>query len=98
MLSLRLSRHADRRAQQRGVTHAVLNDLLAFGDIEVPVGSGCVALSISRNRLQDLSVRGALQTNPDKLSCLAMVWSETREEVVTVITGRSSRMRRYRRA
>ena len=49
-----LSRHASRRAQQRGVTHAQLSVVSAHGDMEVHRGGDCYAVWISRGTLRRL--------------------------------------------
>jgi hypothetical protein len=54
----RISNHATRRTQQRGVRDADLLLLLFGADREAPVGEGCVALSISRKCRKELLAEG----------------------------------------
>ena len=82
MQTFTLSQHARLRANQRGVTHQMISDLIAIADVEAPVGGGCTVLRVSRERLQDKTLKGELTSNPDKLGSLALVWSDESAEVV----------------
>lgn len=99
MSSLPLTRHADLRAKQRGVTHATLEALIAYADVEAPVGSGCTAIRLSRGRLQDRELRSNLGPLADRLRSLSAIVANNSGDVVTVIRdhGRAAG-RRYRRA
>lgn len=98
MCSVNLSQQARLRANQRGVTHQMISDLMAHADVEASVGGGCTVLRVSRERLKDAGVRSGLSSNPDKLASLALVWSDETAEVVTVLLDHGgSRGRRYRR-
>lgn len=98
MCSVSLSQHARLRANQRGVTHQMISDLIAYADVEAPVGGGCTVLRVSRERLKDAGVRSGLSSNPDKLASLALVWSDEAAEVVTLLLDHGgARGRRYRR-
>ena len=85
MPALDLSRHADLRANQRGVTHEMLHALIAYADIEAPVGKGCTVLRLSRGRLEDRALRSALGTMADRLRSLAIVVAGDGGTVVTVV-------------
>jgi hypothetical protein len=99
MPALALSRHATVRANQRGVTHEMLDALIAYADFEAPVGSGCTVLRFSRERLMDRDLRASLGTTIDRLQSLAVILADDTGEVVTVLHdhGRAEG-RRYRRA
>jgi len=92
-----LSKHAARRAKQRGVTHDLIDLIVDHADIEESAGSGCSILRISRNRLTKL--RTQLGDTTDRLTNLVLIWSDRSAMVVTILRdhGRSSG-RRYRRA
>lgn len=93
-----LSIHAEVRANQRGITHQMISDLITHADIEAPVGSGCTVLRVSRDRLKDRTLKGELGSNPDKLGALALIWSEDTGEIVTVLVDRGgAKGRRYRK-
>ena len=95
MSSLKLTRHAANRANQRGVPHHLIDTLFENADVDAPIGSGCRLLRISRQRLRDL--RRALGSETDRLNRLAIIWSDDAAAVVTVLhhhDGRSGR--RYR--
>jgi hypothetical protein len=46
--------HATMRAQQRGIRGSEINLVFEFADIEIPVGSSCLRLSISKRELTNL--------------------------------------------
>lgn len=95
----RLTRHGAARAAQRGVNGETLAALIAWADVEAPVGGGCTALRLSRRRLADRDLRAALGPCADRLSALAVVLSDDTGEVVTVLHPRAGAAgRRYRRA
>jgi len=56
--SARLREHVLQRMQQRGVRMVELSLVLSDRDLEVPVGSGCTALTISRERRRELIAEG----------------------------------------
>ena len=88
-----LTQHAILRAQQRGVPHHLIDTLLENADIDAPVGGSCRLLRVSRRRLLDQSLRG----EADRLSRLAVVWSDHTSSIVTIVhhfRGRAGR--RYR--
>jgi len=98
MCSVSLSQHALVRANQRGITHEMIRDLITYADIEAPVGGGCTVLRVSRERLRERDLRSRLASNPDKLTCLALVWSDETAEVVTPLVDHGgAKGRRYRR-
>jgi hypothetical protein len=93
---LSLSSHAVRRANQRSVSRRTIDALVAHGDVECPVGSGCTVIRFSRDRLKDASLRGTLGGSIDQLKSLAVILSED-GEVVTVLHDRGGTAgRRYR--
>lgn len=97
MPAVALSKHAAIRANQRGITHKMLEDLLACADVEAPVGGGCSVLRVSRERLRDRTLKAQVATRPEKLASLAVVWSDETGEVVTLLVDHGRpRGRRYR--
>ena len=98
MTSLALSRHASVRANQRGVTHAMLDALIAHADLEAPVGGGCTVLRFSRERLMDRDLRASLGATADRLGSLAVILADGTGDVVTVLHDHGGADgRRYRR-
>ncbi len=93
-----LTRHAAVRANQRGVTHQMLDALIAWADVEASVGGGCTALSFSRQRMLDRDLRAVLGAAADRLTSLAVVLCDDTGDVVTVLHDRGGAQgRRYRR-
>ena len=92
-----MSKHACARANQRGITHQMISDLIAFADVERPAGDGCTVLRVSRRSLEDRDLRRQLASNPDKLATMALVWNDQSAEVVTVLIDHGgAKGRRYR--
>ena len=68
-----MSRHAIERCQQRGVRPATVLALLEYGDRHIPVGSGSVAVSVSRKAAARLRQQGHPPADVDRLGGLAVV-------------------------
>jgi hypothetical protein len=98
MQDFALSLHASIRAQQRGVPHHLIDALVTWADVEVPVGGGCVAFSLSKRQMSDRGLRAKLGAELDRLAGVALVTDDT-GAVVTVLYDRGGAGgRRYRRA
>lgn len=97
-MELQLTDHAAVRANQRGVPHELITELLTHADYETPVGGGRIALSISRRRLADRDVRRSVGRNVDRLRNLAVVCDGFDGSIVTVLHQQGQRGRRYHRA
>ena len=66
--------HGKKRIQQRGIQKNVYTTLLQFADREIPVRKGCVALSITKKRLQSLISQGVIRANVgERLSNLVVL-------------------------
>ena len=83
---IRMSKHAQRRSQQRGVNSTLMQAILEFADIERPIGDNCLLLRVSQKAAA--SIEG-----PDKLTQFGVIWSETNARIVTVLPLND---RRYR--
>jgi hypothetical protein len=75
----------------------MIEALISLADIDEPIGHGCRVLRISRRSLQGDRLRLVLGEQYDRLSGLALVWSEEAGRVVTVLHHAGRRGRRYRR-
>ena len=94
-----LTRHAVVRASQRGVPHGLIDALITHADMEVPVGGGCTALSLTRRRLGDRGLRASLGADLDRLAGLSAVLADDTGEVITVLHDHGGRRsRRYQRS
>lgn len=97
MPDISMTRHASVRARQRGIDGDRLEMFLALADVDVPVGDGCVALSISRRLKRDRDIRAAFGPMLDRVADIALVMGED-GTVVTVMHDRGhGAARRYRR-
>lgn len=90
---LRLTAHARRRCRQRGTDARVLNAVSSWADIEVPVGAGAVALSISADAADEMIAEGLPPALVSRVRRRALVQAGGR--TLTVIAGREARGRRY---
>lgn len=98
MTEFSMSEHAAVRANQRGVTHQMISDVLTYADVEEPVGDGRTVVRLSRQTLRDQSVRSSLGPHADRLQSVALICSRD-GEIVTVLHDHGARGgRRYRPA
>ena len=98
-MSFALTQHAALRAQQRGVPHAVIAMILDHADVSTPVGSGCSALRLSKERLHDRALRAAFRSGLDRAANVTLLVDDSTSDIVTVLHDRGGReARRYRRA
>ena len=89
---MKLSRHAEKRSQQRGAKPGLVELVLNYADVEVPVGSNCQALRVSRRMARGLNLG-------DRVHLYAVVVSGDTGEIMTITlsTERGCRGARYRR-
>jgi hypothetical protein len=90
-----ISAHARVRCRQRGTTHRTLMAVLAWADVQVPVGSRKSALSVSADAAKEMLGEGIAPQLIDRVRNRTVVIAEAR--IVTLIVGRGARSRRYRR-
>jgi hypothetical protein len=90
-----LSGHARTRCQQRGVTRPALALFLDEADHVVPVGSGCVVLTMSRGKRQFLQQRGVGASELDRAVRRAVVVGAD-GVVISVLNPDGPSGRRYR--
>lgn len=87
---IRLSHHAQTRAQQRGITLSMIQSILGNADVEKPVGDDCTLIRISKREACAID-------DGEKLSRFAVIWSDRNAQIVTVLPlHRTSKSRRYR--
>jgi hypothetical protein len=83
--SFSLTRHAIKRAQQRGIKSETLNFVLDHADAEVHVGNGRFSIHISRRKLKRLHAEGQPITSCDRAREIAMVIDYCTSDIVTVM-------------
>jgi hypothetical protein len=87
-----LSRHAERRCRQRGITNERLSTFLYYADIDRPARDKCRKLWVSRDVWK--AIPGG-----EWLANMVVIEAGDTGEVVTVVhAGRGHRGRRYRKA
>lgn len=90
--------HALQRANQRGIQSELIDAILEYADVEVPVGSGCTSLRISKRALKNEDVRRRLGPLVDRAAKTAVLWRSDDNAVVTVMKDLgSAAARRYRK-
>lgn len=89
-----LSAHGRARARQRGLTGSMIAALAAAGDRIVPVGTGCVAVSISRAGHAEACAEGLPPSVADRLKGKTMVVAED-GTIVTLLVRQRVRGRSY---
>lgn len=94
---LTLTRHAVKRAQQRGIRPQVIDYVVAEADIDLHAGDGCRSYRISTRKVAVLMEAGAPAAGLDRANRVVVVWSERSGEVVTVMHDHGHSGRRYRR-
>jgi len=93
-----LTLHAEIRANQRGVTRKALDAVMDFADLAAPVGGGCTAIRLSRERLADRDLRASLGRCADRLGGLTVLVADDTGQVVTILRDAGGAAgRRYRR-
>lgn len=88
------TRHAERRAQQRGVTPALIDTVLHYADIEMQVGGRCIALRLSPEGVRHLR-RDYGAALADRARDIVLILAD--DVLVTVLHALGPAGRRYRR-
>lgn len=88
--SMRISRHAAHRCAQRGISPKCLVALLEQADVEIAVGDGATAFSVSRKQVTALNL-------PGKLGRYAAIVSEDSTVITVAPMHGGQRGRHWRR-
>jgi hypothetical protein len=87
---INLSQHARKRCRQRGIPNRRLSAIIDLADIDVPIGSNCRMLRVSRQLARTIRDGGRLKD-------VTVIYSDSNAQVVTVLHAlNSERGRRYR--
>ena len=57
MLAVALSRHAQVRANQRGITHEMIDNLITYADVEAPIPGIFATMLVTRRLLWPMARR-----------------------------------------
>jgi len=90
-----MTHHAEVRANQRGIRYSLIDAVLDLADLEIPVGDGCMAYRISKERLAERDVRHKLGGHLDRAGKVAVICGDD-GAVVTVMHDWGCQGRRYR--
>lgn len=88
--------HARRRTAERCVRNGDLALLLQVADREAPVGSGCIAISMSNRRREELAAEGYAANAIERAARVVAVQGAD-GAIVTVLRPGGRKGRRYRR-
>jgi hypothetical protein len=88
-----LTAHGRRRCQQRGTNARLLHAVSYWADVEIPVGLGAVALSLSADVGKEMIAEGLPPSLVSRARRRALVQAGGR--TLTVIAGREARGGRY---
>src|SRR5262249_44271192 len=88
------SKHARKRAQQRGVQPKTVEMVLKHADVDLEAGNGCRAYRISKRALARM-VHDV--TELDRATGVVVIVCEATGEIVTVMHDYNGKGRRYRR-
>lgn len=90
VIEISMSKHADTRRRQRGITLDRFAGLLAEADIDRPIGSNCRLIGVSRRAAA--AIRGG-----ERFARLRAIVNDTTGEIITLLhvssTGRGKRYR-----
>ena len=82
----KFSKHAMKRAQQRGVKDQTVDIIIEFADKRVPSKDNCVSLSVSKKRLKSLVSESKLDAQTaEKMTDMVVVVAKEGDEL-TVVT------------
>ena len=96
--TISLSRHAQKRMQQRGLKKQEIDLVLRFADREVRKGGMVVALSLSRNQISELQTDGIINAAQNELlRNLVVLYSGEDQAVVTAFKATRKGLRQYGR-
>lgn len=100
----KLSKHACKRMQQRGMKTKHADIIMNYSDIEIPVGKNSVALSISKPQLSNLQSDGLVSPQMSekiKKKCLIVTSDDEvmiqRDVIVSAIIIKKKDGRHYRK-
>ena len=96
VLSHELTRHAEVRANQRGITKRRLESLLSIADIDVAVGRHLHARRASRSAIAEAIQEGLSPSDAERLSRIALIQADD-GAIVTVAPVHGRKGRHYRR-
>jgi hypothetical protein len=91
-----LTRHAERRAQQRGISLQTIEWVLAVADILCHAGEGCISYRVSRRALSNLRQEGVAAQLIERAAGIVVLVQPQNREIVTVLHDLPHKGRRYR--
>lgn len=96
--TLCLSRHAEVRCQQRGISRDKLKLFMRMWDQESDVGNNCSALSISRAQCSNNEERNLEVSGAGQMHNWIVIWSHDQAQIVTIYhAGKGQKSKSFRR-
>lgn len=94
---IKLSKHAEARAQQRGIRRDIIDFILEHADRSLHAGEGLRSVSISRQNQRRLSRNGFDPQIIDRTDGVALLIDPNENCVVTIMRLHGRQARRYLR-
>lgn len=91
-----LTRHAERRARQRGISVRTIEWVLAVADIRCHAGDGCISYRVSRRALASQRRAGVAAESIERATGVVVLVQPGKGEIVTVMHDSPNKGRRYR--
>lgn len=98
-MDLRLSRHASRRSQQRGVHQQTIAMIASLADRTTHIGRGIVYKYLSRKRINELREAGLIAPVCERLNRTSLLLDPVNGTIISVLKGghNARGLKRYRR-
>jgi hypothetical protein len=93
---LSISRHAEKRCNQRGIKQSIVEFVLAHADRDIARRGGCTAYTISNRHLDEL--RGEFTGEVERARNVIIYMGETGQFVMAFRARKRRRARSYRRS
>jgi hypothetical protein len=93
----KLTRHAQVRAQQRGIRQQTIAVILVHGDLQLHAGEGLISIRLTKRRLRGLQKTQVPAAVREKAAGIILLLDPVTETVVTVMHDVGREGRRYRR-
>ncbi|MDT0604304.1 DUF4258 domain-containing protein [Thalassotalea castellviae] len=92
---MELSKHAEVRMSQRGITNEMVNLIIRFGNAQFH--EGCKIVSLNKKALKNLQVQNISQKIIDKIKALYVVYRSKKQLIVTT-AFRKKRLKKDRKS
>ena len=92
---MELSKHAEVRMSQRGITNEMVNLIIRFGKAQFH--EGCKIVSLNKKALKNLQIQNVSQKIIDKIKALYVVY-RSRTKLIVTAAFRKKRLKKDRKS